>query len=411
MIRVHPAIWITAGMGAAICVWLVVRDRGCVEQISGEDLLELPQAAVGAPYSAILMRGVGTTPVAWRVKAGSLPTGLMLDRTSGRIAGVPVRDGRYSFVLKERGSTGCGELHRFAITVQNLPPLAVAPTWNHPTATRGASYTATLVASGGWQPYRWSIEGSLPSGLTINPNTGGISGTPLLEGNYNFVAHVRDGQRQSAQRTFNLVVVAPNRAGPDAAPRLAIAGKWPDRPLMRGERFSTALEATGGSGALLWSVRGSLPPGLAMSPGQGFIDGVLTRAGTFRFQVSVKDHDGRFAERAYILVVQEPKPEKPPCDPFNLSAYSQARSGTLVWTGMMSPAGRLEIGTRAVSLGVLKGVRPPYAVPVRITILDGDVRMTSSPSPGDCWTGPIVLWSRSRDMLKSIAIRWSVYQP
>src|SRR5262249_46647465 len=56
------------------------------------------------------------------------------------------------------------------------------PSINGPTAlpsgTVGVAYSVTtLGAAGGAAPYTWSAAG-LPAGLTINPATGAISGTP-----------------------------------------------------------------------------------------------------------------------------------------------------------------------------------------------------------------------------------------
>lgn len=59
----------------------------------------------------------------------------------------------------------------------------------------GESYSVQLVATGGAQPYAWSIvtgSGSLPSGLNLNGSTGAITGTPTIAGNYSFTVQVQD---------------------------------------------------------------------------------------------------------------------------------------------------------------------------------------------------------------------------
>jgi hypothetical protein len=42
----------------------------------------------------------------------------------------------------------------------------------------GQPYSQTLAATGGTKPYSWSVTGTLPAGLTLNTNTGVLSGIP-----------------------------------------------------------------------------------------------------------------------------------------------------------------------------------------------------------------------------------------
>lgn len=79
-----------------------------------------------------------------------------------------------------------------------------------PTATEGKTYMATIQATGGRKPYKWSItSGSLPRGLalqTVN-DTGVISGVPKLstrnpQKTFTFTIEVTD-----SAKTFALVAV------------------------------------------------------------------------------------------------------------------------------------------------------------------------------------------------------------
>lgn len=59
--------------------------------------------------------------------------------------------------------------------------------------TVGTAYNSSLQATGGVPPYTFSItSGTLPNGLTLNPLTGAITGTPTTAGPFNFTAQVVD---------------------------------------------------------------------------------------------------------------------------------------------------------------------------------------------------------------------------
>src|SRR5580698_1642619 len=53
-----------------------------------------------------------------------------------------------------------------------------------PAGTTGAAYSANLLATGGKQPYSWSLKsGSLPAGLSLT-KAGAISGAPTGQGTF-----------------------------------------------------------------------------------------------------------------------------------------------------------------------------------------------------------------------------------
>ena len=72
-----------------------------------------------------------------------------------------------------------------------------------PSGTVGTAYDATLAASGGNAPYRWSRapgSGPLPPGLTLNSD-GDISGTPDTSGTYDVTVAVQTGRTTTKPRT------------------------------------------------------------------------------------------------------------------------------------------------------------------------------------------------------------------
>lgn len=69
-------------------------------------------------------------------------------------------------------------------------------------AATGRPYSDYIKATGGLQPYTWSvISGALPNGLSLNASTGEVSGIPTKPGTYNFTVQVTDGIQVTTQAT------------------------------------------------------------------------------------------------------------------------------------------------------------------------------------------------------------------
>lgn len=81
------------------------------------------------------------------------------------------------------------------------------------TGTINQSYSQTLQASGGTEPYTWSIiTGSLPPGLSLNSSIGTVSGTPTSTGTFNFTVQVTDSNSVSGTKDF-VLAIAPQSSG------------------------------------------------------------------------------------------------------------------------------------------------------------------------------------------------------
>jgi len=90
-----------------------------------------------------------------------------------------------------------------------------------PDGTVGVSRSQTLNATGGTPPYTWSItEGSLPPGLSLDPATGMISGTPSTAGTYLFTAQVTDSATPAQTHTQPLSMTI-NNPPPTPAPMIS----------------------------------------------------------------------------------------------------------------------------------------------------------------------------------------------
>ncbi len=73
--------------------------------------------------------------------------------------------------------------------------------------THGVSYTQALMATGGVSPLVWAVSsGMLPAGLTLNANSGLISGTAVSAGTTYFEIRVTDGLGKTAVMNYQLVM-------------------------------------------------------------------------------------------------------------------------------------------------------------------------------------------------------------
>ena len=77
-----------------------------------------------------------------------------------------------------------------------------------PEGAVGVTYKDTLSAHGGIAPYHWSIvQGSLPAGLSLDPATGALSGTPTTAGRFQATVKITDSATSAAQTTTGLVAL------------------------------------------------------------------------------------------------------------------------------------------------------------------------------------------------------------
>ncbi len=78
---------------------------------------------------------------------------------------------------------------------------------NLPVAAINEAYNAVLTVNGGRSPYHFSVrDGVLPSGITLNPATGTLSGTPSTTGTFSFYVSVTDSRHEAGSHAFGIVV-------------------------------------------------------------------------------------------------------------------------------------------------------------------------------------------------------------
>jgi hypothetical protein len=121
-----------------------------------------------------------------------------------------------TYRLKFEGVTrgGCGICIDDLVVVgeRTAPPLLFMTPNPLPDGTNGVVYPDfTLAATGGTAlPYTWRVVGSdiFPPGLTLNPATGVISGTPTQYGIYTFGVTVQDANSVTTNQLYTLQILS-----------------------------------------------------------------------------------------------------------------------------------------------------------------------------------------------------------
>ncbi len=81
-------------------------------------------------------------------------------------------------------------------------------------ASVGVAYNSIIVGTGGTPPYIYSIVGTLPAGLSLNPTTGAVTGTPTTAGPTNFTAKSTDFSTESTTQSCTITTAVAPPTGP-----------------------------------------------------------------------------------------------------------------------------------------------------------------------------------------------------
>ena len=263
--------------------------------------------AVGKAIKTISPTSTGGAVVSWSVSP-ALPAGLALSATSGKITGTPTAASPTTGYTVRAENTGGTATASLTLTVLDQAPAfsyipaTYAFTINTPIPTLSPVSTGGPVAS-------WSISPALGAGLTLDPASGQITGTPT-------VAKARTSYTVKATNVVGSATTTLAITINDLPPAIG----YPVTTFLftKGQAISPIIPTSSGGAIGSWSVGPALPAGLALNAGTGQITGTPGAvAATLLYTVTASNGVGS-AQVGLTITVND----IPPIFSYNPASYT-----------------------------------------------------------------------------------------
>lgn len=235
----------------------------------------LPTARTNVPYTTTLTAVGGRTPYTWTVLDGDFSDGLTLS-TSGVLSGTSTSIGTATATVQVKDADNKTDTRVFELTISDLD----IATTTLPTGVKGTAYSAPLAATGGVEPYTWTIQGgAAPAGISLTAG-GTFTGIPTTAGDAALTVRVTDDSGFSVTKSLLLPISATfvkPVVNPVSFPVISV-----------GASFSQTITAL--NYPKTFTITG-LPKGLKATP-SGVISGIPDVSGVFNVQIRATNSAG-----------------------------------------------------------------------------------------------------------------------
>lgn len=255
----------------------------------------LPDAVQNRNYGESIRVQGGLPPYTATILAGALPTGISLGNWNGigiSVSGTGLNIGQFTFDVNVTDSSSPPDTVTQTVQMRINPQLAISAPSTLQDGLEGTLYSFQFVPSGGVPPYRnWGLSGGPPPpGLSLDPTTGVLGGTPARAYSDTFFVGVSDSSSPPQFTT-----VGPIRLTVFA--KLGLTSSLP--PLMIGQPANLRLSIQGGvPPTSLTVLSGGMPSGLTFDPATLAISGTPTNAESQSITLQVRDSGTSFPQTA-----------------------------------------------------------------------------------------------------------------
>jgi large repetitive protein len=277
----------------------------------------------------------GSLPPGMRLLTSNVPSNFNLGPDDAVITGSPT-GGQFGnvFYVNVKDSSPTPITVSVPVTI-NVKPMAI----NYPlNPIRGLAYSGYIQEIG--EPYpapdeQWTIlSGQMPPGLSLNSNTGTITGTPTADGNFGVFMQIQ-AATFTLGRYINFNIQSPT------VPPISFNNlpALPDGTV--NNNYNYTVSACCAPNGLAFSVVGSLPSGLNLS-GNGQLSGTPHSAGPYTVTIKATDNNnsnnfgiGIYSLNITSFQVSTPTPPATVGVAYNTSfTVTSGNSGTVSWSAL-----------------------------------------------------------------------------